>query len=126
MWCYEHSYGGKAPCPFPHAYEGDREYLNSKISKLENLIVDLALEVEGLKTIVKEHRRILMHSTPQEPRKRGRPTTEAPRVDWDAVGRGVKEITQRRPTKKTCDKCKYVIAHKKANCPDGVGTEGGE
>lgn len=104
MTCYRHDYRGMEPCPGDHAYEGDREYFNAKIAKLQDQIGILHKLYDGLVEAFYEYSGVwvnledsLMRSTPQE----GSTTTE-PTPDPDDGFQGLRklakeEMTHRRP-----------------------------
>lgn len=67
----------------PQAYEGDREYFNAKIAKLQAEVDELkkfSRFFEDELVILKDS---LTHSSPQEPRKRGRPSKKT--LTYDGV-----------------------------------------
>lgn len=87
--CYKHKWEWFAECPKclseGKAYEGPTEYLNSKIAKLEQ-------EIEKVRWMVLNLKETLTRSTPQEPRKRGRPSKEALERNRPAVEAAMKRI----------------------------------
>ena len=90
--CYTHNYRNDyAPCREEHAYEGDREYFNAKIAKLEARIQAL----EANMAFVKAMSEVLMHSRLSEGSKTKIPTFDTCSCGDDLCGLVREQITQK-------------------------------